>query len=107
MGYGEYGGGGSVQWTVVHGGDDRAENGRDPEPSSSSGFNQADEFIVVIDGKEYRTRINGKEDQIQIYWPPHDPRKSDKMKELEPKINEGRRRNKEAHRAAGGPVSEG
>lgn len=107
MGYGEYGGGGSVHWTVIHGGDGRAENGRDPEPkkNSSGGFNNTDEFIVIIDGKEFRTKINGNHDQIRIYWPPHDPndpKKADKMKELEPKINEARRKNADADRAAGG-----
>jgi hypothetical protein len=33
MGYGEVGGGGSVLWHVVHGGDPGVAAGRDPRPA--------------------------------------------------------------------------
>jgi hypothetical protein len=35
MGYGEVGGGGSVLWHVVHGGDPGVAAGRDPRPASA------------------------------------------------------------------------
>ena len=33
-------------------------------------------FVVVINGKETAYDITGKQDQIQIYWPPHKPGQS-------------------------------
>ena len=106
MGYGEYGGGGSVHWTVIHGGDGRVENGRDPEPkkgNSAKAFDKEQRFIVVINGVRMEVPITGEDSQIQIYWPPHHPDRAEKMLELEPRIKEGRRRNAEAHRAANPP----
>ena len=111
MGYGEYGGGGSIHWTVIHGGDGRVENGRDPEPKKGSNakaaYDKEQKFIVIVNGVRLELPITGEDSQIQIYWPPHHPDNVDRMQELQPKINEGRRKNLEAHRAANPPAPGG
>jgi hypothetical protein len=69
MGYGEVGGGGSVLWHVVHGGDVGGGAGRDPRPSRF----ETGEFVVFINGQKYGPfPIDyGNPRQIQIVWSPH------------------------------------
>ena len=74
MGYGEYGGGGSVQWKVVHGGNGGVSAGRDPLPKKDPDGVIRGEFIIVIKGESpIRRPITGEHDQIQIFWTPHEP----------------------------------
>lgn len=74
MGYGEYGGGGSVHWKVVHGGNGGVNAGRDPLPKKDPDGVIRGEFVVVIKGEApIRRPITGEHDQIQIYWTPHEP----------------------------------
>lgn len=104
MGYGEYGGGGSVHWTIIHGGDGGTGNGRDPEPKrdSTGKFEEAQKFIVVINGVRTDHPINGDHNQIQIYWPPHEP---GAIQDLQSKIDGLRRKNEDAAAAAIGNAS--
>jgi hypothetical protein len=74
MGYGEYGGGGSILWKVIHGGDGGVHSGRDPLPKRQDDRSYKGKFIVVINGERTEYKITGARDQIQIYWPPHKPR---------------------------------
>lgn len=74
MGYGEYGGGGSVHWRVVHGDKQQKGRDRDPDPNPSLGG----EFVILersAPGSNYqevhRTRINFQDRrQLLIVWPP-------------------------------------
>jgi hypothetical protein len=69
MGYGEVGGGGSVLWHVVHGGDPGVAAGRDPRPASA----ENGRFAVWINGQLIGTFPidHGNPRQIQIVWSPH------------------------------------
>lgn len=91
MGYGEVGGGGSVDWVIVHGSDGVVKNGRDQKPDKGSD-GKFGKFIMVINGKRTEYNIEDNPSQIQIYWPPHTP---EAIQELNPKIEEGRRRNRQ------------
>jgi hypothetical protein len=82
MGYGEFGGGGSLYWKVINGGDGGVHSGRDPEPKRESNGKYKGQFIVVIDGKPTAYDITGKQDQIQIYWPPHKPGQIQDLREV-------------------------
>ena len=46
MGYGEYGGGGSVEWRIVHG--DKKQKGKDKDPQPVKGT--GGQFKVYVDG---------------------------------------------------------
>jgi hypothetical protein len=83
MGYGEFGGGGSLYWKVIQGGDGGVHSGRDPEPKREiiTGKYKG-KFVVVINGKETAYDITGKQDQIQIYWPPHKPGQIQDLREV-------------------------
>ncbi len=69
MGYGEVGGGGSVLWHVVHGGDGGGGAGRDPRPNRP----ENGQFHVWINGEFIGTYAidHGNPRQIQIVWGPH------------------------------------
>ena len=88
MGYGEYGGGGSVHWKVVHGGDGGVDSGRDPLPKRESDGRFNGQFIVVIKGRDpIAVDITGDHDQIQIYWPPHQPGQVQDLQEVIDSLN--------------------
>jgi hypothetical protein len=61
MGYGEVGGGGSVDWLVVHGGNLGISYGSDPHPPKATG-----KFIVFI-GNE-APRVLPLTTRIRIVW---------------------------------------
>jgi hypothetical protein len=82
MGYGEYGGGGSLYWKVIHGGDGGVHSGRDPLPKRESDGKYGGKFIVVINGEARAYDITGERDQIQIYWPPHKPGRIADLREV-------------------------
>jgi len=90
MGYGEYGGGGSLYWKVIHGGDGGVHSGRDPEPKRESNGYYKGQFIVVINGKPTAYDITGDPDQIQIYWPPHKPRQIGDLRQVINALNHRR-----------------
>ena len=61
MGYGEVGGGGSVDWLVVHGGNLGISSGSDPHPPKATG-----KFIVFI-GNE-APKVVPLTTRIRIVW---------------------------------------
>lgn len=93
MGYGEYGGGGSVHWKVVHGGNGGVAAGRDPLPKREPNGQINGQFVVVINGTALPPiPINGDHDQIQIYWTPHQP---GSLQDLQEVLNSLSRRTEE------------
>jgi hypothetical protein len=88
MGYGEYGGGGSVHWKVVHGGNGGVSAGRDPLPKKDPDGVIRGDFIIVIKGESPITRpITGEHDQIQIFWTPHQPGSLQDLQEVLNSLN--------------------
>jgi hypothetical protein len=85
MGYGEAGGGGSVCWTIVHGGDGTVKNDKDKKPEKGG------KFILIVNGERSEFDIKNEDDQIQIYWPPHHPDRMDE--ETKEKIRKARKEN--------------
>lgn len=93
MGYGEVGGGGSVSWTVVHGGNGTVKNDKDPKPDKGGdGRFGGGKFIVIANGVRMEFDIKDQDDQIQIYWPPHYPERLDEATKV--KVAEARKKNK-------------
>lgn len=85
MGYGEFGGGGSIEWKIKHGGNTEEYNGKDPKPKKS----EDGQFTILIkaakkqEEADSRTTIeldgtvrvscpidHANKKQIQIYWAP-------------------------------------
>lgn len=75
MGYGEFGGGGSVHWVTVPGGGGGVGNGIDPNPpKGADGKFGGGKFLIKVNGKEIgEWPIEDNPRQIQIYWTPHKP----------------------------------
>ena len=68
MGYGEFGGGGSVLWHVRPAGEGSGIHGRDPRPTRPGGGT----FTIFLNGKQIaRERIDFTNPrQIQVVWEP-------------------------------------
>jgi hypothetical protein len=68
MGYGEFGGGGSVLWHVRPAGEGSGIHGRDPKPTRPSGGT----FTIYLNGKQIgQDRIDFTNPrQVQIVWQP-------------------------------------
>ena len=56
MGYGEFGGGGSVKWKVQHGGDSKQHSDTDPKPSA----NDRGQFLLVIKAGSSEAQARGR-----------------------------------------------
>jgi hypothetical protein len=82
MGYGEFGGGGSVRWKVIHGGNGDVHSDSDPVPKREPNGTYRGKFIVVINGERREYAITGDPDQIQIFWPPHKPRQIADLRQI-------------------------
>lgn len=74
MGYGEFGGGGSVRWRVVHG--DKAQKGRDRDPLPNHGAGGV--FRVYIDGSSTPVAVTSVDTgQVRVVWDPDTKATSD------------------------------
>ena len=75
MGYGEFGGGGSVHWVTVPGGGGNVSSGVDPNPAKGSdGKFGGGTFVIKVNNKEIgEWAIEDNPRQIQIFWAPHKP----------------------------------
>ncbi len=73
MGYGEFGGGGSVDWRVVHGDHGQKGKDKDPQPPKGSGT-----FRVYINGSTTpiaTTPVDGG--SVRVVWDPDTKQTSD------------------------------
>ena len=68
MGYGEFGGGGSVLWHVRPAGEGSGIHGRDPKPTPAT----CATFTIFLNGKQIaRERVDFRNPrQVQIVWEP-------------------------------------
>ena len=88
MGYGEYGGGGSVKWLVRHGDDGVSRYDKDSKPKKddggdftvliSTGLTKAKAMSITKFGDDGTITAvlpisQDPKTQIQIYWPPDKP----------------------------------
>lgn len=71
MGYGEFGGGGSVDWRVVHGNKDQKGKDRDPLPAKGSG-----KFRIYMNDRFLdETDVDGG--TVRVVWDPDTKATSD------------------------------
>jgi hypothetical protein len=63
MGYGEVGGGGSVDWVIAHGGDLGFASGTDPHPPNANG-----KFVVRIETTPPIVHVVPLATKIRIRW---------------------------------------
>ena len=66
MGYGEFGGGGSVGWQVIHGSGNLIDKAKDPDPALGSGGR----FVVFVNGVKVAD-VGVDEGHIVILWGRH------------------------------------
>jgi hypothetical protein len=101
MGYGEFGGGGSIHWVTVPGGGGSVSNGVDAIPAKgSNGLFGGGKFVIKVNGEEIgEWAIEDNPRQIQIYWTPHKPSTFDPDADV--LVGELRKKNKEKTATAG------